>query len=70
MAKITPEQFYITDLEIKSKILKQLELTNYILAYKFGPYDPEMSPKIEEEIKNGIKRINSKIWDENQESKP
>lgn len=68
MAKITPEQFYITDLELKSKILKQLEQMNYILTYKFGPFDSDISPKIEEEIKNGIKRINRKIWNENQES--
>lgn len=65
MAKITQEQYYISDLNYKAKILKRLETMNYILAYKMGPYDPELQPKLEEEIKNGIKSSGSKIGNEN-----
>lgn len=70
MARITEEQYRLKDLELKSRISKQLETLNYILMYKFGPYDIDMKNKVEEETKDGIKSINRKIWDEIKESQP
>lgn len=53
--KLSEEMYRIKDLELKARILVQLETISSILAYKFGPYDADLANHLEEVIKNGVK---------------
>ena len=55
MARITQEQYWIKDLELKADIAKSLRIISAVVAYKSGPSDIDLMNKTTEVIYDGFK---------------